>query len=73
MVDKIKFPERRIKPTIEAPKKIKQPFIVQVASWIIDHSGGLIKNEVQAAYVLLGFSVILIGISLLLFASFSLF
>jgi hypothetical protein len=35
--------------------------------WIVKHSGGLIKNEKSASYVLLGVSVLMIVISLFLF------
>ncbi|HEY4508909.1 MAG TPA: hypothetical protein VJC13_01340 [Candidatus Paceibacterota bacterium] len=44
----------------------KTPKIVE---WIIKSSGGLIKNENQANYVLIGLSVLAIIISLFLFFS----
>ena len=45
-------------------KNLETPKIVQ---WVIKISGGGIKNEKQAQYVLLGFVVIVVGISLFLF------
>jgi hypothetical protein len=42
----------------ETPKMIQ---------WVIDYSGGLIKDEKQASYVLIGFVVIVIIIILFLF------
>ena len=47
-------------------KNLETPKIVQ---WVIKISGGGIKNEKQAQYVLLGFVVAAIVISLFLFTS----
>ena len=40
----------------------------KIIQWIIEHSGGLIKNEKQAAYVLIGLAVLAIIVSLILFS-----
>ncbi|OGZ35500.1 MAG: hypothetical protein A3A94_02650 [Candidatus Portnoybacteria bacterium RIFCSPLOWO2_01_FULL_43_11] len=42
------------------------PFAPKIIQWLIKYSGGLIKNENQAAYVLSGFVVLTIIISLFL-------
>lgn len=38
----------------------------KITQWLIDHSGGLIKNEHQANWVLLGLVVVIIIISIFL-------
>jgi len=48
----------------EAPKDFEPPKIVQ---WVMKLFGGAIKDERQAEYVLLGFVIVAIGISLYLF------
>lgn len=53
-----KQPVSPISKNLEAPKMVQ---------WVIKISGGSIKNEKQAQYVLLIFVVIMIGISLFLF------
>ena len=40
----------------------------QLIHWVISLSGGYVKNEKQAALVLVGFAVVAIGISVLLLA-----
>ena len=45
-------------------KNLETPKMIQL---VIKYSGGSIKNEKQAQYVLLGFVVIVVGISLFLF------
>ena len=42
------------------------PFATKIIRWLIKYSGGLIKNEKQASYVLLGFIVFVVIISLFL-------
>ena len=42
------------------------PFAPKIIRWLIKYSGGLIKNEKQASYVLLGFIVFVVIISLFL-------
>ena len=39
----------------------------KIVGWVIKYSGGYIKNEKQANYVLIGFVVLVIIISLFLF------
>lgn len=38
----------------------------KLVEWIIKYSGGLIKNEKQATYVLLGFVIMATGVALFL-------
>ncbi|MDI6603089.1 MAG: hypothetical protein QME57_03170 [Patescibacteria group bacterium] len=42
------------------------PTAPKIVQWLIKYSGGLIKNEKQATYVLLGFVVLAIIVSLFL-------
>ena len=42
------------------------PTAPKIIRWIVKYSGGLIKNEKQAAYVILGFIVFVVIISLFL-------
>jgi hypothetical protein len=44
------------------------PTAPKIIRWLIKYSGGLIKNEKQAFYVILGFIVLAIIISFLLFS-----
>ena len=37
--------------------------------WLIEHSGGLIKNEKQAEYVLLAFVVVALVVSMFMWSS----
>ena len=39
----------------------------KLADWLVNHSGGIIKDEAQASYVLLGLVIVAIIISLFLF------
>ncbi len=39
----------------------------KITKWVIKHSGGFIKNEKQANYILIGFIIIAIIISSLIF------
>ena len=57
----IKFNEQQPQPPSYFPGT---PKIIQ---WLIRYSGGLIKNEKQAGYVIFGFVVLAIIISLFLF------
>lgn len=43
------------------------PFAPKIIRWLIKYSGGLIKNESWAAYVLIGFVALAIIVSLFLF------
>ena len=43
------------------------PGTPKIIQWVIKYSGGLIKNEKQAQYVLIGFVAVAIIISLFLF------
>lgn len=38
----------------------------KMAQWVIRYSGGLVRNEMQANYVLLSFTVLMVFISVLL-------
>ena len=53
--------------TWRAFKYYRETTIPKVVRWTMKLSGGLIKNEKQASYVLLGFVVVAIIISLFLF------
>ncbi len=55
-------PPREIR--AEQPSYAKTPKVIQ---WTMKYSGGLIKNKNQAQYVLLGFVILAIIISLFLF------
>ena len=45
------------------------PETPRIIQWIIKYSGGLIKNEKQAAHVLIGLAILMIIISLILFSN----
>ena len=45
----------------------REPQSPKVIQWVMKYSGGLIKDEKQANYVLIGFAVLAIIISLFLF------
>ena len=49
-------------------KYYSRPGTPKIIQWIIKYSGGLIKNEKQAAYVLMGFAALAIIVSLVLFS-----
>ena len=51
-------------PTSPISKNLEPPKMVQ---WVIKISGGSIKNEKQAQYILLGFAILSIIVSLFLF------
>lgn len=42
------------------------PGTPKIIQWVIKHSGGLIKNEKQASYILVGFAAIAIIVALFL-------
>ncbi|MFH1575643.1 MAG: hypothetical protein ABIB55_01710 [Candidatus Nealsonbacteria bacterium] len=44
------------------------PTAPKISRWLIKYSGGLIKNEKQASYVILGLIVLAIIISIFLFS-----
>ena len=50
-----------------APAQIFYPGTPKIVQWLIKHSGGLIKDESQASYVLIGFAAAGIIVSLFLF------
>jgi len=50
----------------QRPRSFQTP-TPKIVQWIIKYSGGYIKDENQANYVLIGFVVLAIVISLLLF------
>ncbi len=50
-----------------AMKYYREPIAPKIIQWTTKYSGGLIKNEKQAQYALLGFVVLVIIISLFLF------
>jgi len=56
----VKFEEYR------APRSY-YPGTPKIIQWVIKYSGGLVKDEKQAIYVLIGFVVVVIIISLFLF------
>lgn len=43
----------------------------KMVEWVIKYSGGYIKDEEQANYILIGFSVVAVAISLYLFLGIS--
>ena len=45
------------------------PTAPKIVRWVIKYSGGLVKNEKQASYLLLGFAVLMIIISIFLIFS----
>ncbi len=58
---KVEFEEFR------QPSQSFQTTTPKITEWIMKHSGGMIKDEKQANYVLIGFVVVAIVISLFLF------
>ncbi len=58
----VKFQDER-----QRPAEVFYPGIPKIVQWVIKYSGGLIKNEKQAYYVILGFVALAIIISLFLF------
>lgn len=60
---KITFESNQWQPPISSVQS-QTPKIVQ---WVIKYSGGYVKGEKQATYVLIGFSMVAIMVSLFLF------
>ena len=50
----------------QALRYYREPLNPKIISWVIRYSGGLVKDEKQASYVLLGFVVVAVVISLFL-------
>lgn len=50
----------------QRPENVFLPGTPKVIQWVIRYSGGLIKDEKQANYVLIGFVVVVIIVSLVL-------
>lgn len=50
-----------------AMKYYREPTVPKIIQWTMKYSGGMIKNEKQAGYVVFGFVAIAITISLFLF------
>ncbi|MFZ2149875.1 MAG: hypothetical protein WAV15_01825 [Minisyncoccia bacterium] len=62
--------EFEIKNAEEEAKRIpvkKEPESSKLAHWIMKHSGGAVKEERQAEYVMLVFVVVCLGVSAFLF------
>jgi len=51
----------------QRPEEVFLPGTPKVIQWMIKYSGGLIKNERQASYVIFGFVALAIIVSLFLF------
>lgn len=75
--NEIDFSKYLSKPSAEHQEKGPY-FVTDISStpkmirWVIEHSGGLIKNEKQAFYFLMGIVVLMIAFSLfLIFTNFS--
>ncbi len=58
---KVEFEEFR------QPSQSFQESTPKITEWVMKHSGGMIKDDKQANYVLIGFVVVAIVISLFLF------
>ncbi len=58
---KVEFEEFR------QPSQSFQTTTPKITEWVMKHSGGMIKDAKQANYVLIGFAVVAIVISLFLF------
>lgn len=58
MPDDVKFQEARV--------EYSRPETPKIIQWVMKYSGGLIKNEKQAQYALLGFIILIIIVSLFL-------
>ncbi|MFA5942428.1 MAG: hypothetical protein WC798_02030 [Candidatus Paceibacterota bacterium] len=52
--------------SLQQPEQPFQAEVPKIVQWTMRHSGGLIKNEEQANYVLLGFAALAILVSLFL-------
>lgn len=50
-----------------AARYYREPENPRIIRWVLRYSGGLVNNEQQAQYVLLGFVAIAVGISVILF------
>lgn len=59
--------DRKFQEETRSPEYFFRPGTPKIIRWLIKYSGGLIKNENQAAYVLIGFVVLAIIILLFLF------
>ena len=51
----------------ERPEEVFLPGTPKIIQWVIRYSGGLVKDEKQASYVLIGFVAVAIIVSLFLF------
>ena len=51
----------------QSPEYFFRPGTPKIIRWLIKHSGGLIKNEKQAAYLLFAITILAILISIFLF------
>ena len=67
MAEKIKNPENLAKNAPVVIRDEKRPLIEKTAAWMINNSGGLIQNNVQAGYVLSFFAIIIIVLSIYIF------
>jgi hypothetical protein len=63
---RIKDSEVKPKEGQKLPVYVFRPGTPKIIQWLIKYSGGLIKNERQAAYILIGFVVLAIIVSLFL-------
>lgn len=50
-----------------AIKYYRQPTATKMVQWLVKHSGGLIKNDKQANYLLIAFALVIFAISLFIF------
>lgn len=57
---------RKFQEEDQSPQYFFRPGTPKIIRWLIKYSGGLIKNENQAAYVLIGFVAVVIIITLVL-------
>ena len=57
----VKFQDER-----QQPAQTLSPGTSKIIQWMINHSGGLIKDEKQANYVLIGFVVVAVVVLLFL-------
>ncbi len=61
--------DRKFQKEKQSPEYFFRPGTPKMIQWVIKYSGGLIKNEKQATYVLLGFIAFAITISFYLVLS----
>jgi hypothetical protein len=57
---------RKFQEETRSPQCFFRPGTPKIIQWVIKYSGGLIKNEKQAVYILLGFIVFVVIVSLFL-------